>query len=136
MTRDGSWMRPSAQSAAFSRLARSLGLPAGTTMHTLRHTHATMLLYSGVPVETIRQRLGHADVATTLRLYAHALEGADRAAAEPGRACGSAPAGVPRVSHAGVAAMGGRRRWRRESGAARQRTPNSLRRVGHRGRRA
>ena len=82
VTRDGSWMRPSAQSAAFSRLARSLGLPAGTTMHTLRHTHATMLLYSGVPVETIRQRLGHADVATTLRLYAHALEGADRAAAE------------------------------------------------------
>lgn len=82
MARDGSWMRPSAQSAAFSRLARSLGLPAGTTMHTLRHTHATMLLYSGVPVETIRQRLGHADVATTLRLYAHALEGADRAAAE------------------------------------------------------
>ena len=82
VTPDGRWMRPSAQSAAFARLARSLGLPPGTTMHTLRHTHATMLLYSGVPVETIRQRLGHADVATTLRLYAHALEGADRAAAE------------------------------------------------------
>nr|DAM96186.1 MAG TPA: hypothetical protein [Caudoviricetes sp.] len=32
--------------------------------------------------------------------------------------------------------MGGRRRWRRESWAEPQRTPNSLRRVGHRGRRA
>lgn len=81
VTPDGSFMRPSRVSRAFTRLARSLGLPDGTTMHRLRHTHATMLLYRGVPVETIRERLGHADAATTLRLYAHALEGADRAAA-------------------------------------------------------
>ena len=95
LTPDGSWLRPSRQSAAFTRLARSLGLPPGTTMHTLRHTHATMLLYSGVPVETIRQRLGHADVATTLRLYAHAMEGADRAAADAWEGVRGGLAGVP-----------------------------------------
>jgi integrase len=82
VTIGGGFIRPSVQSERFSRLASEMGLPAGTTMHTLRHTHATMLLYGGVPVETIRQRLGHSDVATTLRLYAHVMEGADRAAAE------------------------------------------------------
>ena len=81
VTVGGGFVRPSVQTRRFSALARDLGLPAGTTMHTLRHTHATMLLYRGVPVETIRQRLGHSDVATTLRLYAHVMEGADRAAA-------------------------------------------------------
>lgn len=81
VTIDGSFLRPSAQSRRFTALARSLGLPAGTTMHTLRHTHASMLLYRGVPIETIRARLGHSEVTTTLSLYAHLLEGADRAAA-------------------------------------------------------
>lgn len=81
VTVDGSFVRPSSQSRRFTALARSLGLPAGTTMHTLRHTHASMLLYRGVPVETIRARLGHSEVTTTLSLYAHLLEGADRAAA-------------------------------------------------------
>lgn len=46
-------------------------------------------------METIRQRLGHADVATTLRLYAHAMEGADRAAADAWEGVRGGLAGVP-----------------------------------------
>jgi integrase len=33
-------------------------------------------LLSGVPVHVVSRRLGHADVQTTLQLYAHVTEGA------------------------------------------------------------
>lgn len=50
--------------------------------YTFRHTMATLLLRAGVPLKMVSERLGHADVMTTLRHYAHVLEGdQDRAAA-------------------------------------------------------
>jgi hypothetical protein len=42
-------------------------------MHSLRHTHATQLLSQGVPIHTVKDRMGHADVITTLRIYGHAV---------------------------------------------------------------
>jgi integrase len=42
-------------------------------MHDLRHLHATTLLLAGVPVHVVAARLGHADPAVTLRVYAHVL---------------------------------------------------------------
>jgi site-specific recombinase XerD len=41
------------------------GIPC--TLHQLRHTHATMLVNGGVSLATIRKRLGHASIQTTLR---------------------------------------------------------------------
>jgi len=41
------------------------------TFHDLRHTGATLLLEGGVPANVVQQRLGHTDIATTLRTYAH-----------------------------------------------------------------
>lgn len=82
VTVDGSWMRPTTVSTRFTELRRSLGLPEGLTFHGLRHTHATMCLDAGVDLKTLSERMGHADEATTIRLYAHVLEGRDRAAAE------------------------------------------------------
>lgn len=79
---DGGIMRPSKVSAAFGEAARGLGLPAGTHFHVLRHTHATWLLMDGMDMRAIQERLGHADVATTLRIYAHLMPGRDREAAE------------------------------------------------------
>lgn len=78
----GDLMRPSVVSRAFTRIRRELGLPDGTSFHTLRHTHATMLIASGADMRTVQERLGHANVATTLSLYAHVVPGRDRAAAE------------------------------------------------------
>lgn len=37
------------------------------TMHQLRHTHATKLVNAEVSLATIRKRLGHQNVQTTLR---------------------------------------------------------------------
>ena len=42
-------------------------------IHTLRHTHASILLSKGVYIKTVQQRLGHASISTTLQTYAHAL---------------------------------------------------------------
>jgi integrase len=51
-------------------------------VHDLRHIHATTLLLAGVPVHVVAARLGHADPAITLRVYAHVIDEAEMAAAE------------------------------------------------------
>jgi integrase len=52
--------------------AESTPLPRAR-LHDLRHLHATTLLLAGVPVHVVAARLGHADPAVTLRVYAHVL---------------------------------------------------------------
>jgi hypothetical protein len=52
----------------------------GVSLHALRHTHASELLSSGVPIPTVAKRLGHANANVTLSIYAHAV-GADELAA-------------------------------------------------------
>ena len=37
------------------------------TLHQLRHTHATELITDGVSLATVRKRLGHVNIQTTLR---------------------------------------------------------------------
>ena len=49
-----------------------------THFHELRHFSATTAIAAGSDVRTVAGRLGHADPALTLRVYAHALEARDR----------------------------------------------------------
>lgn len=56
---------------SFKRYLRLAGLPQETRFHDLRHTAATVLLSRGVNVKTVSEMLGHADISTTLRVYAH-----------------------------------------------------------------
>lgn len=39
--------------------------------HSLRHTHATMLIQAGAPIKDVQMRLEHADVQTTINRYVH-----------------------------------------------------------------
>ena len=41
------------------------------TLKGLRHTHATLLLQSGVASKVVQERLGHSDISTTLNIYSH-----------------------------------------------------------------
>lgn len=41
------------------------------SFHQLRHTHASLLLASGVSMKAIQLRLGHAKITTTMDIYAH-----------------------------------------------------------------
>jgi integrase len=53
----------------------------GLRFHDLRHTHATMLVSSGLNIKAVSSRLGHSSVGITLDLYAHAQREDDEKAA-------------------------------------------------------
>ncbi|PZR77937.1 MAG: hypothetical protein DLM65_14435 [Candidatus Aeolococcus gillhamiae] len=72
--------RPDNVTGFFSRVRSSLGLQ-GVRLHDLRHFTATELIGAGVDVRTVAGRLGHSDPSLTLRVYSHAIEERDRAAA-------------------------------------------------------
>jgi integrase len=65
----------------FIAARRGAGLPH-FRLHDLRHFMATEMLAAGVPIATVSQRLSHARASTTLNVYAHAVPGGDRRAAE------------------------------------------------------
>jgi len=71
--------RPDSVYSLVRRLRRDLAgiVPAEWTPHWFRHSHATALLLAGVPVHVVSRRLGHADVQTTLEIYAHVTEEAE-----------------------------------------------------------
>ncbi|MCM3317329.1 site-specific integrase [Rummeliibacillus stabekisii] len=43
------------------------------TVHGLRHTHASVLLYKKASIHYVSERLGHSDIETTLKQYTHVL---------------------------------------------------------------
>ncbi|WP_294151735.1 tyrosine-type recombinase/integrase [uncultured Selenomonas sp.] len=45
----------------------------GLCFHSLRHTHATMLLEAGEDLELVAKRLGHASISITAQVYSHVL---------------------------------------------------------------
>jgi integrase len=64
----------------FRKHRKDTGIPTGT-LHTLRHTAATLALTSGVPVHIVAARLGD-NPQTVLGTYAHLLPQSDELAAE------------------------------------------------------
>lgn len=40
-------------------------------IHGFRHTHASLLFESGVTMESVKERLGHSDIQTTVNIYTH-----------------------------------------------------------------
>lgn len=74
---------PSTPSALLVKLVREFNEPRTgdkpakplppARLHDLRHVHATTLLLTGVAVHVVAARLGHADPAVTLRVYAHVI---------------------------------------------------------------
>ena len=65
----------------FAKFIKRSGLPY-VTLHSLRHTNATLMIAEGIDVCAVSKRLGHASTSTTLNVYAHALKSKDKAAAE------------------------------------------------------
>ena len=44
------------------------------TIHGLRHTHASVLLFAGVSIASVARRLGHASMTTTQKTYLHIIQ--------------------------------------------------------------
>lgn len=78
---NGEPMLPDTLTSWFHDFIRRKGLP-DVSIHSLRHTNATLMIAGGVPIKTVSSRLGHASLTTTANIYAHAIKSADEAAAD------------------------------------------------------
>ncbi|MCI5775573.1 MAG: site-specific integrase [Aerococcus sp.] len=68
---------PSISNTACNKMLKRCCQRAGIkeiTFHGLRHTHCSLLLYRGVDIKYISQRLGHSDVSITYSIYAHVID--------------------------------------------------------------
>jgi integrase len=82
-SRSGGFIHPNTlYTAYFKKLRDRAGVPP-IHFHDLRHTYATQaLLLPNAKIKVVSETLGHKDIATTLRIYAHVLPGMQREAAE------------------------------------------------------
>lgn len=78
-TNTGSIMHPQTPSKQFAKFLKRHNLPHHK-FHSLRHTSATLLLYSGVNIRQVQERLGHGSLKTT-QIYLHCIQEADEQAA-------------------------------------------------------
>ncbi|MDD6351200.1 MAG: site-specific integrase [Lachnospiraceae bacterium] len=58
------------------RYCRRLEIPV-ISVHGLRHTHASILLFAGVSLPSVARRLGHASMTTTQKTYLHIIQELD-----------------------------------------------------------
>ncbi len=56
-----------------SRHCCSANIPI-ISVHGLRHTHASLLLFAGVSIASVARRLGHASMTTTQKTYLHIIQ--------------------------------------------------------------
>lgn len=59
--------------AVLSRHCKKLNIPV-ITIHGLRHTHASLLLFAGVSIASVAKRLGHSSMNTTEKTYLHIIQ--------------------------------------------------------------
>jgi integrase len=57
--------------AHFRKVKLAVGLPAKTTIHSLRHTAASLLIAQGVHPRQIMELLGHSTITLTMNTYGH-----------------------------------------------------------------
>lgn len=55
------------------RYCGRLGIPV-VSIHGLRHTHASLLLFAGVSIASVARRLGHSSINTTQKTYVHIVQ--------------------------------------------------------------
>ena len=78
---DGSPLDLNKVTTWFPKFMREHDLPA-VTVHSLRHTYASLMIAAHVPIVTVAGRLGHAQTSTTVDVYAEFIKTADAAASD------------------------------------------------------
>ncbi len=56
-----------------AKRCQKAGIPV-ISIHGLRHTHASILLFAGVSIASVARRLGHASMTTTQKTYLHVIQ--------------------------------------------------------------
>ena len=55
------------------RHCKKIGIPV-ISIHGLRHTHASLLMFAGVSIASVSRRLGHSSMTTTQKVYMHIIQ--------------------------------------------------------------
>ena len=74
-------MIPTKPDQKLDRIIQKNGLTR-ITVHGFRHTHCSLLFEAGASIKEVQDRLGHADIQTTMNIYAHVTEKAKEKTAE------------------------------------------------------
>lgn len=64
----------------FSKFVKRCGLPK-VSVHSLRHTCASLMISDGVPLVAVSKQLGHAQTSTTANIYTHVIQATEARAA-------------------------------------------------------
>ena len=67
---NGNPLRPACLTRSFQRRLKKMGLPK-MRFHDLRHSTASILFDSGLPLEEVKDWLRHSDIETTSNIYLH-----------------------------------------------------------------
>jgi len=78
---DGSPMSLNTPYLIFQKLLSKSGMRQ-VSLHSLRHSNATLLINQGINIKAVSSRLGHSQTSTTMNTYAHQIKSADAAAAD------------------------------------------------------
>ena len=78
---NGQPIYPEYVSQMLTKLQKRAGLPK-CRFHDLRHLCASIMLKQGISAKVAQERLGHADIQTTLNIYSHVLPSSAKDAAE------------------------------------------------------
>ncbi|MFK4944651.1 tyrosine-type recombinase/integrase [Lactococcus garvieae] len=74
-TKYGKAIRNASANEALKKINRKLNIPENTSLHSLRHTFGSRLLYDGVNIVSVSRVLGHSGTVVTLRVYSHIIQG-------------------------------------------------------------
>lgn len=80
-TDSGAPLFPDSISQWFTKFVKRSGLPK-VTVHSLRHTYASLMIAEGTPLVVVSHQLGHAQSSTTANIYAHVIKSAEAKAAQ------------------------------------------------------
>ena len=80
-TWDGGFMHPNTPYKMLQGILKKNNMPA-VSLHSLRHSNASILISSGANIKAVSSRLGHSNVSTTLNIYTEQIKSAAAAAAE------------------------------------------------------
>ena len=72
--RNGSMCNPRNISMEFTKKISQYEELPKITFHSLRHTHATLLIFNGENIKVVSDRLGHKDISVTLNTYTHVMD--------------------------------------------------------------
>ena len=73
--RNGEWPWTTGYVAThFRPLCKAVGVPETFVFHSLRHTYASLLFRAGTPPIVVARQLGHLNMMTTIRTYAHVTD--------------------------------------------------------------